>query len=259
MKKIVYLLFVMILTGCSGEFLEIYPQTSLNEGGFYKTQQEYILLANGCYVPLREFGKVDYWVTTELKSDNASMQTPSFGGLPGRVDIDQFLSSSSNDNYTNLWNYAYNGIFCCNKLLSEIDRPEVSWSKASYKERCMGEALFLRALYYYNLVGQFGGVPIVLKQVASGEAIDIKRSTADLVYTQIVADLTESSLHFVKATDIEEDGRARLGSAQSLLGKVYLTIHNYAEAEKILKMVIESKKYDLLPLWKDKQVKEGFR
>lgn len=251
MKKIVYLLFVLILSGCSGGFLENYPQTSVNEGGFYKSEVEYILLANGCYVPLRDFGKVDFWVVAEMPSDNVTLQTPASGGLPGRVDIDQFLATSNNENYANLWNFAYNGIFCCNKLLSEMDRPEATWSKVSYKERCIGEALFLRALYYYNLVAQFGGVPILLKAVTAAEAVDIKRSTADQIYTQIVDDLTESAVHFSKATDVEENGRANLGSANALLGKVYLTMHKYGDAEKALKAVIDSKKYDLLPNYAD--------
>ena len=251
MKKIIYLLFVLILSGCSGDFLENFPQTSVNESGFYQSEVEYILLANGCYVSLRDFGKADFWVVAEMPSDNATLQTPTAGGPAWRVDIDQFLVSSSNKSYANLWDFAYNGIFCCNKLLSEIDRPEVTWSKVSYKERCMGEALFLRAFYNYNLVVQFGGVPLLLKAVTPAEAVEIKRSTADQVYTQIVNDLTEAAVHFSKATDVEENGRANLGSANALLGKIYLTLHKYAEAEKIIKVVIDSKKYDLLPIYAD--------
>lgn len=251
MKKIVYLFLVLVLSGCSESFLENYPQTSVNEGGFYKTQVEFILLANGCYVPLRDFGKIDYWVVSELQSDNTSLQTPAFGGLDSRVHIDQFIVNSSNENYINLWNFAYNGVFCCNKLLAEIDRPGVTWSKLSYKERCMGEALFLRAFYYYNLVGQFGGVPLLINVATAKEAVGIKRSTADQVYSQIEKDLNEAVIHFSKATDVEENGRANLGAANAMLGKVLLTLHRNADAEKALKSVIDSKKYDLLANYAD--------
>ncbi len=50
------------------------------------------------------------------------------------------------------------------KLLNELNREGVRWSKQSLKDRCNNEALFLRALYYFNLVLQFGGIPLLLRK-----------------------------------------------------------------------------------------------
>src|SRR3546814_832718 len=165
MKKLFYLLTTLLVTGCSGDFLELYPETSLNEVNFYQSESELILLANGCYVPMRNYEKSLHWVLAELSSDNTSFQYNNKAGSAstGRDAIDQFLPASNYTTYANFWNLSYNGIARCNKLLQEIDRPEVSWSKESYKERSKGEALFLRALYYFNMVRQFGGVPLVLE------------------------------------------------------------------------------------------------
>lgn len=251
MKKIKILLALCMFCGCSDKFLELYPESTLNEGNFYQSETEFILLANGCYVPMRDYEKGEHWVMAELSSDNSSYQNPSDGGGWTRAVIDEFQTISSNVIYVNFWNRSYDGITRCNKLLNEIDRPGVTWSKQSLKDRTSGEALFTRALYYFNLVRQFGGVPLVLKPVTSQEAVGIRRSTETQVYESIINDLKEAANHFLNAKDVEENGRANEGAANSLLGKVYLTLHQYAEAELVLKSVIESGKFSLLTNYAD--------
>lgn len=246
MKKILYILTLYFLTACSDDFLEIYPESTLSEGNFYQSEAEFILLANGCYVPMRDYEKVEHWVMAELPSDNASFQYNTATGEASKGVIDQFILASNNVAYANFWNLSYNGITRCNKLLAEIDRPGVSWSKESYKARSTGEALFLRALYYFNLVRQFGGVPMVLTPITAQEATDIKRSSEEEVYASIISDLNEAVTQFSNASDVAEDGRASIGAAQALLGKVYLTARRYPEAEQALQKVIESGKYALL-------------
>lgn len=253
MKKIMLLLVICVVSACSDDFLELYPEATLNEGNFYQTESEFILLANGCYVPMRDYEKDHHWVMAELISDNASFQynTTSGSATSGRDPIDQFLPAPNYGTYASFWDLSYNGITRCNKLLIELDRPGVTWSKESFKDRTAGEALFLRALYYFNLVRQFGGVPIVLEPITSQEAVDIKRSPEEQVYATIINDLKEAANHFSKAKDEEEDGRANEGAALALLGKVYLTLHQFNEAESALKSVIESGKYFLLPNYAD--------
>lgn len=253
MRKLIVLLTGLVVTGCSNEFLELYPETSLNEGNFYQSESEFILLANGCYVPMRDYEKNLHWVLAELSSDNASFQynNKAGSGSSGRNAIDQFLPASNYTTYADFWRLSYSGITRCNKLLYEIDRSGVDWSDPAYKERSMGEALFLRALYYFNLVRQFGGVPLVLQPVTSQEAVEIKRSGEAEVYESIVNDLKQAAGHFAAAKQVEEDGRANEGAAMALLGKVYLTIHQYAEAEAALRSVIESGAYQLLPDYAD--------
>lgn len=253
MKKTIYLIIFLTTISCSSDFLELYPETTLNEGNFYNSEMEFILLANGCYIPMRDYEKDTHWVIAEIPSDNASYQhNPIDGGAWERRVIDQFLASSSNSLYSGFWNMSYQGIYRCNKLLFELKHREqnITWSKG-YKERCYGEALFLRALYYFNLVRQFGGVPLVLEPITSQAAIDIKRVEEEKIFETILADLNNAVTYFAGAIDTEENGRANWGAALSLLGKVYLTLHDYDKAETALKQVIGSKRYYLLPDFKD--------
>lgn len=252
MKKVIYLLILFLsVSSCTDKFLELYPPTTLNEGNFYRSEVEYILLANGCYVPMRDNEKNNHWVLAELISDNAGFQNNVRTGEASKGVIDQFILVGDNVAYAAFWNLSYNGVTRCNKLLSELNREGVSWSKLSYKERCAGEALFLRALYYFNLVRQFGGVPLVLQPITSQEAVGIKRATEAAVYESIVNDLRVAIERFAKARDVEENGRANETAALALLGKVYLTLGQFSEAEQTLKQVISSGKYALLPTYAD--------
>jgi tetratricopeptide (TPR) repeat protein len=246
MKKITFVIIIgLLISSCSDDFLELYPETTLNEGNFYQTQDDFILLANGCYVPMRDYEKDIHWVLAELISDNTSFQYNIRTGEAVRGVIDQFIITSDNRGYASFWDLSYNGITRCNKLLFEIDRPGVVWS-SGYKERSAGEAYFLRALYYFNLVRQFGGVPLVTNPITSQEAVKIGRSTEEQVYANIVNDLNQAIDHFSRSGNVHENGRANEFAALSLLGKVNLTLKKFPEAESNLNAVIQSNKYKLL-------------
>ncbi|SFB06763.1 RagB/SusD family nutrient uptake outer membrane protein [Algoriphagus aquimarinus] len=251
MKKLLYIVLLFTITSCADDFLEIYPDTTLSEGNFYQSQQEFILLANGCYIPLRDIEKNTHWVVSELISDNTSFQYNILTGEAVRGVIDQFIITADNRAYAEFWNLSYNGINRTNKLLVEIDRPEVEWTDLAYKYRSSGEAYFLRALYYFNLVRQFGGVPLVLTPISAQEALKMGRVSEEEIYASIISDLNSAIEQFSMATKLEENGRANLYSAHGLLGKVYLTMKEYDNAEKSLKKVIDSNKYSLLPNYAD--------
>jgi len=251
MKKLHYIISLFIISSCSHDFLEIYPDTTLSEGNFYQSQEEFILLANGCYVPLREYEKNIHWVLSELISDNTSFQYNIKTGEAVRGVIDQFIITADNRAYADFWNLSYNGINRCNKLLREIERPEVVWSDLGYKSRSSGEALFLRGLYYFNLVRQFGGIPLVLDPISAQEALQIGRSTEEEIYANIISDLNAAIAQFSTATALEENGRANLYATYALLGKVYLTLKDYENAASALNEVIASNQYLLLPNYGD--------
>ncbi|GAA0879017.1 RagB/SusD family nutrient uptake outer membrane protein [Algoriphagus jejuensis] len=251
MKKLIYILSLFIISSCSHDFLDIYPETTLNEGNFYQSEEQFIILANGCYIPLRDFEKNTHWVISELISDNTSFQYNNRTGEAVRGVIDQFIITAENRAYADFWNLSYNGINRCNKLLLEIERPEVKWSDIGYKHRSSGEALFLRALYYFNLVRQYGGVPLVLKPISADEALQMDRSEETEVYNSIVSDLNAAITEFESASNLNENGRANLYSSYALLGKVYLTLKDYSKAEAALKKVMDSNKYALLANYAD--------
>lgn len=253
MKHIYIIILIGLCFGCSSGFLEIYPETTLNEGNFYKSENEYILLTNGCYVPMRNYYKEAFWVLSEIPSDNSSFQyCPHDGGGLERRNADLFQVTANDGYNTSFWNTSYDGITRCNKLIYEILKSDASiWKTGGYKERCLGEGYFLRALYYFNLVRQFGGVPLVVEPISSQDAVNIKRSEESVIYDQIILDLNQSVALFEIAKDKEETGRANHAASLTLLGKVYLTLQRYKETETVLQKVLDMKKYSLLPNYSD--------
>src|SRR5690606_28699866 len=149
------------------------------------------------------------------------------------------------------WNLSYNGIYKTNKAISVIEESGYTWTNEELKNRSLGEIHFLRALYYFNLVRQFCEVPLFTQPVTGKEAVDIKRSPVDEVYQLIVSDLNKAIAFLANATLIEENGRVNEGAALGLLAKVHLTTHDYGAAEDVLKKVIDSGRFALLPNYAD--------
>ncbi|MFZ4260715.1 RagB/SusD family nutrient uptake outer membrane protein [Sphingobacterium sp. HJSM2_6] len=249
MKKIFYPIIALLLSSCSNDFLNLYPETSLNESNYYKTDAEFVSLVNGSYIPMRNLAKTVQWDVSEIKSDNMDLQ-------PSNTNIEQsrndnFLMSSASIVHKSLWDNSYKGIYYVNKTLGAMASTGYVWTNENLKARSLGELHFLRALYYFDLVRQFGGVPLVVTAINSQEAVGVKRSSIEEVYTQIISDLTLSTDNFANAGDTHENGRASLTAANGLLGKVYLTKKDYTNAEKHLKTVINSGKHALLTNYAD--------
>jgi hypothetical protein len=113
---------------------------------------------------------------------------------------------------------------------------------ADLQKRLKGEALFLRSLLYFNMVRIFGGVPLVTKDLKTPEeALSYGRSTVDQVYNDLVIPDLEKIIaeqllptHYTENANI---GRATRYAVHTLLGKIYLTRHDYTKAKEHLKTV----------------------
>lgn len=238
---LIAMLFVGITsTSCSG-FLEQNPQTDLSENDFYKTADDITSAVNGVYSTLQEGDIYGNWyVFGEIPSDNTRNQLS--GSVTSQNEFDQFYIDTQNSYISSFWSAAYKAINRANTVLGRIDNIEIDPDLASrYKLECK----FIRALMYFNLVRVYGDVPLVLKEISIEESYDILREPTENVYNQIISDLQEAQ-GLPVSYSTEEDGRATQGAAKALLGKVYMTLHRYAEAESILGEVINSGRYSLL-------------
>jgi hypothetical protein len=147
-----------------------------------------------------------------------------------RLSIADFLDDDGNGVSNGKYNGSYVGISRANAILDRITDVEMDAAK---KEQIIAETKFLRALFYFELVRYFGGVPLNIHEVKNAVEARVQRATADEVYGQIIQDATEA----LEVLPIEEAGlgRASKGAARMLLGYVYLTRKDYAAAEVALK------------------------
>jgi hypothetical protein len=231
------ILFISIAaTSCKKDFLNQTPEASLAGTNFYQTETDFKQAVNGSYAAIRDMAGVSYWLFGEMRSDNTTYQyNPSDRGYEQREFIDQFLVGATAEPVQLYWQQNYTGIARCNEIISRIGAIDMA---EGIKNQYTGEALFLRAFNYFNLVTQYGGVPLRLEPAGSpAEALSKGRATAEEVYAQIITDLQEASTKLPAKYANAELGRATQGAALALLGKVYLTQKKYPEALTELKKV----------------------
>jgi hypothetical protein len=119
------------------------------------------------------------------------------------------------------------------------------------RDRIVGEARFLRAHAYFDLVRWFGDVPLLEQEVTSLENLNVARSPAAEVYALIESDLGMAVDMLPPSYEGADVGRVTSGAAQSLLAKVYLTEEKWNEAAAAAGAVIASGRYALLDDWYD--------
>ncbi|UFH54407.1 RagB/SusD family nutrient uptake outer membrane protein [Spirosoma sp. KNUC1025] len=246
MKKLVLSIAILVgASACQKNFLELKPQSQANVDNFYKTANDFGNAVNGAYDALQmanQYGG-DYNTLVETRSDNVLDNDPSSSaGL--RYNIDRFIEPTTNTVLRDTWGSLYTGINRCNLILDKIDAVTID---APLKARYKGEAQFIRALSYFNLVRLWGKVPLVLTAGTTTEARSYKRNEVTEIYAAIEKDLTDAAAGLPASYTGNDVGRATSGAAKGLLGKVYVTAKKYDLAVSTLKELVNGTTYQLLP------------
>lgn len=249
MKKFFIYFTVLSLFSCK-KFLVETPPTALSTSEFFKTEADFNLAVNGAYAGLRSvYGSKSAWTMGEMRSDNTHYDyKPSDAALAvtQRYDVANFVNDQFSGQTSDKWNTAYVAIARTNAIVDQIEGTQ--FSEAS-KNSIEGQAKFIRALAYFELVRYYGGVPLTLHIPDNISALGQERASADDVYNQIIADATDAVSKLDPPT-FPQSGRATKGSALTLLADVYMTRKKYADAEPLLKQVTQMN-YQLLPNYAD--------
>jgi starch-binding outer membrane protein, SusD/RagB family len=250
MKKILIILITVVIASCSEDFLNLVPESSITSGNFYKTESHFEQALVGAYTSVRAVkGSVASWVMGEMRSDNTHLEfniTNRGTGFVEREYTDFFMDDVNSGLVASMYNSCYVGIGRTNEILASVQ--DGSFSQES-KDRIFGQASFLRALFYFDLVRYFGGVPLYLAPVkGSGDAY-LPRSSTNEVYQAIIKDL-ENAIQKLGRPSFPQSGRATQGAARMLLADVYLTLKDYPKAEAELRQVV-GMGYSLLGNYRD--------
>lgn len=206
-----------------------------------------VIATNAAYKALQMNGAYNqsYWIMNEMRSDNTDGGADITGLGADLNAIDNFGENAATaELITNSYLDTYVGINRCNIVLSRIDAVEMD---ATLKSRLIGEALFLRSLFYYNLAVNFGRIPLVLKEITVEEGKAYPQTPAADVYAQLVKDLAIAETNLPLRYTGVDVGRATKGAAATLLGKIYLTMGNKTAAVAPLRRVKDNYNYTLLP------------
>ncbi|HOY04045.1 MAG TPA: RagB/SusD family nutrient uptake outer membrane protein [Saprospiraceae bacterium] len=217
------ILSVVVLDSCT-KFLDDKPKTSLTTGNAYQTAEDIENALTGCY---NLFYASDYYqwenvMLSDVRSDNAY---PGGNNEETFLDYDRFILPASNDHNFANWRALYRGIARSNILLDKIGSINDPALTEDRRNQIIGEASFLRAMHYFQLVKMYGGVPLELQSNTADPDITRKtRASEAEVYAQIVEDLDLAAKNlpdsYGSSANINKV-RATKGAANALLAKVW--------------------------------------
>ena len=241
------LLSTGILVSCSDSFTNLNPISQRNVNLFYSTAGDMNTAINAAYKTLQLNGTYNqnYWITQEMRSDNTD-QGPDGTGLGADLTvIENFVENSTSEIVTLAYTDSYLGIARSNIVIGRIDAVDMPEAD---RERIRGEALFLRALFFYNLAVSFGNIPMPLTEAKSAdEGKALPQVAASEVYKQLIPDLIKAESGLLLKYDAANVGRATKGAAATLLAKVYLAAGDKKSAETVLRRIIGTYGYSLVP------------
>ncbi|MEX2593942.1 MAG: RagB/SusD family nutrient uptake outer membrane protein [Anditalea sp.] len=216
----------VFLLGCENLITETSPSNITMEN--YYTQPEHASSAvNAIYEDLRTvhngggFGGAA-WLMLEFPTGLTNTIALGSSG-PINSSIRNLDINSDNPYLGTYWNSHYRGIANANVAIEKI--PEIQMNTDS-QNKLLGEARFLRAYYYYNLVRIFGDVPLILEPLdITSEQLAPERATIADVYNVIIEDLQWAENSGLPFTD--QSGRVSLGATKTLMASVYLSMAGY--------------------------------
>ncbi|MDR3252547.1 MAG: RagB/SusD family nutrient uptake outer membrane protein [Tannerella sp.] len=223
MKKI-FLLFTtlsLVINSCNS--LDVIPLSALDQRDFFKSDKDAILAVNGVYATEVDNESVVIAYLVDLASDASKSGATMLGGSGGSLST--LLYDATNAYPYWAWAGSYYGISNANALIDALANPATNVSDG-IRRRVTGEAKFLRAFHYFQIVPLFGEVPLVISSDIDA-GVGTTRANVNDVYAQIVTDLRSSAenLSDYRAREnysTDDQGRVTQQAAYGMLSKVYL-------------------------------------
>lgn len=257
MKKLINILFAAcLMTSCS---VEVNNPNTISTKTFWKSEKDAQFGINAAYNMFYKPGTFSRWLwfRLDLTSDEGFSQSP----WAELKEWTQFRYNNYNFWEGNAWTYRdfYEAIFRSNQVLHYV--PEIEFADAKQKEYILGQAYFLRGLYYYYLTVLWGSesksLPIVLEPSTPG--MQPEGHTEKEVFAQAIADLKKASELLPEEWDNPNKGRATKGAALAFKAKCHMQMHQFAEAKADLDWLVTGvgkKYYDLTANYFDNFTKD---
>ncbi|RIV19899.1 RagB/SusD family nutrient uptake outer membrane protein [Fibrisoma montanum] len=241
-RLIIFFSSLLLLAGC--EVLDKQPLPSITPENFFANADDAEAGLTAAYDALQQTGLYgqDLNVVGEMPSDNVTSTNGDVNAL------ERLIWTPQTNQMNNTFQQSYIGINRANAVLKYV--PGISMNETR-RNQILGEARFLRALHYFNLVRMYGGVPLRLEPTESGDpgAVALARSTAEQVYAQINTDLQQAEQLTAATFGSITANRTRIikTAVNALQARVLLTQRQWADAATAAGKVIASGLYQLSP------------
>lgn len=216
--KLFTVLAAFALTFSSCDFLDVDPNSEISPNDYYKTEQHMEYAITGVYDILGKSHLYAYGLVTRM----ASEADEGFYASTAITNGIQFYNMNpSTADVATLWNQLYDGINRANIVLANIDNPEMSDDR---RKEIKGEALFLRAFYYFWLITHWGDVPVKLDPTTELTKLEYDRASTPMadIYEMITADMEMAEKLVPDINQLGYSGRVSKSAVRSILARVYL-------------------------------------
>ncbi len=235
-RNIIYVCIVLLLSGCES-FLDLKPIDYPVEDNFYSDVKGLDGALIGAYDELQssdQYG-AKFLTLMEVRGDNVmDNNSGASGGIT--YQIEAFTETPANINLSATWLSLYTSIYRCNLILQNMENVKMTDDQ---RVKIAGQASFIRALSYFNIVRLWGKAPLITSTQTVEEARNNKRAEMSEIYDQIIKDLIVAKKLPASWSDSER-GRATSYAAQALLAKVYLYKGQYNDVVKELAPIVEA-------------------
>ncbi|MFZ5939406.1 MAG: RagB/SusD family nutrient uptake outer membrane protein [Bacteroidota bacterium] len=269
-KIMVPALLLTLISSCADDFLTLEPKTSYLEANAYKTEAD----AFNAVVAVYDAFSVQNWNIVSLQADIVSDDVYT-GGEPGGgmwqwQDQEVGIIDTENGAAADLWSRLYSGIYRANMFFEK--EPGIEWVSDAKRQRYHAEVSVLRAWFNWDLARHYGWAPLIKELLPSSEDYkDAVQATPDELYQFIVEELVGAIDGLPETIPATEAGRITKDVARVLLARVVMyyedfvvpvmgatatlsvdgTLINKAYVAQLLKDIIESERYQLLPDYED--------
>jgi starch-binding outer membrane protein, SusD/RagB family len=263
MRKIIILTVLGVFgicLSCNDDILDKSNPNEFSPDTFYKNSAQIVAAVNAVYSSLQSLDLFsrEYFFVHDLRSDD--MQSGGGQLETHRAQLLNGVHSPDNGVFTQVWRGWYRLIHQANQVIENAPKASENVTD-ELKARVVGEAKFLRAWAYFDLVVLFGGVPLLdtyLPSYTQLEEYNKTRASEDDVYNLIIKDLEDAitGLPNKSAYDDTNIGRANRQAAQAMLGRVHMQRGHYDKAKPLFLAVVNSNEF---ANWKSVPYIENFR
>ncbi len=238
-----------ILMSCGDKFLSLSPKDTLTEENFYLNESDAQAGLNGAYGMLQReetFSNVRDAADVEwaIAGDMYEMD-----GSANRIELHTLAFPATNTILRDMYMGAYLGVSRANIVINKVSAMENIAEES--KQLILGQAKFLRALFYYRLVTYWGGVPLITEILDASSNLEVSRASAEEVWALIESDLLAAKTALPKTWTGNNVGKATTGSALALLIKAALWQEKYEDAVGYGEELIQLGVHGLVPKFRD--------
>ncbi|AUP81603.1 RagB/SusD family nutrient uptake outer membrane protein [Flavivirga eckloniae] len=227
--KIVFVLLAVCLMNlnCSEDKLNQVNPNSITPTSFWQNETDATKGIYGAYAP---FTHIWYYTRFEVFTSDYRDDVINGFNTSERTAVGYFSGTSDSNATFWVWQAMFQGVARANEVIFHV--PNIEDMDTTLRDNIIGEAYFIRAFNYFNLLNSWRNIPIITLPISEiDDPTAIPQADPNDVWAQIESDLQNAQNLLPASWPADQKGRVTSGSATGILGKAYLYQQKHAEAK----------------------------